>query len=49
MASAIKRDASSTKMIVNGIDAMNCPVMPEMVNSGANTAIVVRVPEVRGE
>ncbi len=47
--SATKMEATSTNIIVNGIDEINCPVTPERKNNGANTATVVIVPAISGQ
>ncbi len=45
---ATKIDAVSTKISVYGIPAMNFPMMPEIKNSGMNTATVAMVPAISG-
>ena len=47
--SATKILAKSTKIMVNGIEAMNFPVTPERKKSGMNTAMVVKVPAMSGQ
>ena len=46
---ATNNEAESTNITVKGMIAMNFPVTPDMKNNGANTAMVVIVPEIKGQ